>query len=86
MSKTIEIAMPDEVFLGLRKSPQELASELRLAAAVKWYETGMVSQGKAAEIAGLSRAEFIEALSRFSVSPFQETAEEILQAAQGVEE
>jgi len=79
MSKTIEIAMPDDVFLGLHKTPQELASELRLAAAVKWYETGMVSQGKAAEIAGLSRAEFISALARFSVSPFQETAEEIIE-------
>ncbi len=85
MSQTIEIAMPDEVFLGLRKSPQELASDLRLAAAVKWYETGMVSQGKASEIAGLSRAEFIAALARFSVSPFQETAEEILQEALEVE-
>ncbi|NQU16366.1 MAG: UPF0175 family protein [Desulfobacteraceae bacterium] len=81
MSKTIEIAMPDDVFLGMRKSPRELATELRLAAAVKWYETGMVSQGKAAEISGLSRAEFIAALARFSVSPFQETADEILQAA-----
>ncbi len=82
MSTTIEITMPDEVFLGLRKTPTELASDLRLAAAVKWYETGMVSQGKAAEISGLSRAEFITSLKRFSVSPFQETAEEILKAAQ----
>jgi len=54
---------------------------LRLAAAVKWYETGMVSQGKAAEIAGLSRAEFIGALAKYSVSPFQEAAEQILEAA-----
>ena len=82
MSQTIEIALPDEVFLGMRKSPRELASEMRLAAAVKWFEAGMVSQGKAAEISGLSRAEFIAALGRFSVSPFQETADDILRAAQ----
>jgi len=86
MSKTIEIAIPDEVFLGLRKTPQELASDLRLAAAVKWYEIGVVSQGKGAEIAGISRAEFIAALSRFSVSPFQETAKEVLKAAREAEE
>lgn len=43
--------------------------EMRIAAAVKWYELGRLSQGKAAEVAGLSRSAFIEALSRFKVSP-----------------
>jgi predicted HTH domain antitoxin len=42
----------------------------------------LVSQGRAAEIAGLSRAEFIEALGRFGVSPFQETADELIEEAQ----
>lgn len=51
---------------------------MRLAAAVKWYELGRVSQGKAAEIAGISRAEFLAALKSFGVSPFQYGAEEIV--------
>jgi predicted HTH domain antitoxin len=38
---------------------------------------GYISQGKAAEIAGLTRADFINALSRFKVSPFQYTPEEL---------
>lgn len=41
----------------------------------------VVSQGRAAEIAGLSRAEFIDALVRFGVSPFQCTPEELAQEA-----
>ena len=53
---------------------------MHLAAAVKWYELVTISQGKAAQMAGLSRAEFITALSRFGVSPMQETADEILNA------
>jgi transposase len=44
---------------------------MRVAAAVKWYELGEVSQGKAAEMAGLSRSGFIEALSRYKVSVWQ---------------
>jgi hypothetical protein len=36
-----------------------------------------LSQGRAAEIAGLTRANFINALSRYQVSPFQYTADEI---------
>ncbi len=81
MSRTVTIEMPDEVFLGLGRTPEQLGQELRLAAAVKWYEAGMISQGKAAEIAAMSRADFIDALARFSVSPFQETVEEIVQTA-----
>lgn len=50
---------------------------MRLAAAVKWYELGQISQERAAEIAGLSRAEFISALNRFQVSPFQYTEAEL---------
>ena len=78
MSKVLEIEMSDEVLLGLQEDPKHLAGELRLAAAVKWYEMGRLSQGKAAEVAGLSRRAFIAELSRYGVSPFQETAEEAL--------
>jgi predicted HTH domain antitoxin len=58
---------------------------MRIAAAVKWYELGKISQGKAAEIAGLSRAAFIDALSRFQVSPFQYSAEELAEEVARVE-
>ena len=35
-----------------------------------------ISQGKAAEVAGLSRSEFIAALGQFGVTPFQYDADE----------
>jgi predicted HTH domain antitoxin len=54
---------------------------MRVAAAAKWYENGVISQGKAAEIAGLSRAEFMNALNQFKVSPFQYNADEIVAEA-----
>ena len=40
----------------------------------QFTELRKISQGRAAEIAGLSRAEFIDALGRYGVSPFQQTA------------
>lgn len=73
----VSIELPDTAFAALRKAPAEFANEMRLAAAVKWYELGELSQGKAAEIAGLTRAEFITALARFKVSVWQYTAEEL---------
>lgn len=72
----------DEAVLArFHQAPETFARELRIAAAVKWYEREQLSQGRAAEIAGLSRAEFIEALARYGVSPFQDSLEDLLAAA-----
>lgn len=66
------------VLASLRRDPESFQHELRIAAAVKWYEMRLVSQGRAAEIAGVSRAEFLAALGRYGVTPFQQSAEELL--------
>lgn len=78
MSVTLKISIPDDAFSAIRKNPSEFAQEMRLAAAVKWYEMGSISQEKAAEIAGVSRMEFIHCLERYSVSPFQYTPDEVM--------
>ena len=79
MSIPLTIDMPETAFSAIRKSPSEFAAEMRLAAAVKWYEMETISQEKAAQIAGLTRADFILALGRFRVSPFQSTPDEIME-------
>ena len=67
----LDLEVPVGVLAALRLDPVMFGRELRVAAAVRWYESGSVSQGRAAEIAALSRAEFIAALARFGVMPFQ---------------
>lgn len=79
----VKIEVPEGALASLNESPDSFRSALRLAAAAKWYELKRVSQGRAAEIAGLSRSEFLEALGRFKVSPFQYSADEVIEEALG---
>ena len=81
LTKTISLRLPLSVFSAFKKTPEEFSKDMRLTAAVKWYEMGVVSQEKAAEIAGMSREDFLLALARFNVSPFQYSAEDVLREA-----
>lgn len=78
----LTLEMPEAAFSTLHLAPDELSREIRIAAAVKWYKLGRISQGRGAEIAGLSRAEFIDALSRYRVSPFRYTEQELIDELQ----
>lgn len=84
--KTYSIELPESAFSALRKSPAEFIQEMKYAAVVKWYEAEMISQDKAAEIAGLSRYAFLALLARYDVSAIQYTTdllEEELRYARG---
>jgi predicted HTH domain antitoxin len=68
---TVTLELPEDVFSALRRSPEEFCREMRLAAAIHWYEHGEMSQEKAARIAGLDRADFLAAVAREKVDVFQ---------------
>ena len=75
--KSITLEMPDTASELDWCSEDEFPAQLRLAAAIFWYDRGLISQGKGAEIAGLTRAGFIKALSEAEVNPLQVTSEEM---------
>ncbi len=60
---SVTIYLPDELPRSLHRSPTELEKDIRLAAAIDWYRQGLISQGRAAELAGIPRAAFLDALA-----------------------
>ncbi len=77
----LTIKYSDDVLLSLKESKEEFEKEARYLLALKLYELGKISSGKAAKIAGLKRVEFIMGLKKYKVSPFQMDLGEILEEA-----
>lgn len=64
------VSLPDDLADSVRLTPEELEAQLRLMAALKMFELGKLSSGKAAELAGMSRGEFFDACARYHVAVY----------------
>jgi predicted HTH domain antitoxin len=80
-AQPLVLNIAEDFMLSIKKTPQELACEIALMAAIKMFELGKLSSGKASELAGISRREFLEKCSMYGVSlfnyPDDEKAEEL---------
>lgn len=68
-TRKIAVEIPESVLLAEKTDELAFARELRMLAAVKLYELGRLSSGRAAELAGMPRVEFLLALERYRVFP-----------------
>ena len=85
----LTIPYPAGLEEAVHTTPEEVGHQIRLMAALKMFELGKLSSGKAAELAGLSRVEFLSTCARYKVSVFNYPSDEVeaeiredLQAAQ----
>jgi predicted HTH domain antitoxin len=71
--RRVEIEYPDDLLVGIdEKRLGELARE---AFFVKLYEQGLLSSGRAAQLLGISRVEFLDLLGHYRVSYFDESVD-----------
>jgi predicted HTH domain antitoxin len=76
---SISLKIPEEVLISLKETPESLSRKISILAAVKLFELGKLSSGRAAQLAGISRVEFLMALGRYQVSLFSLTSQELEQ-------
>ena len=71
--KTLTLQLPDMV--------DEKAVKMQLAAIL--FEKGFLSSGQAADLAGISKREFIETVGQYGVSIFGESNEDLEKVING---
>jgi predicted HTH domain antitoxin len=69
--KTVSLRIPES--LNEKELLMEMASML--------FEKGIMSSGQAAEMAGITKREFLEHVGRYGVSVFNDSAEELRKVA-----
>jgi len=70
-TRQVVIDIPETVLLSEKTDEITFARELRTLAAVKLYELGRLSSGRAAELAAMTRVEFLLSLDRYKVFPLK---------------
>lgn len=69
MNGTVELTLPKGVNIS--------DSELKMIVAAKLFEMGELSSGQAAEMAGITKREFLESVGKYGVSIFGYDADEL---------
>lgn len=71
MSKQVTVEVPEESLQVLGEDAAQFGREMLVAAVLRWFEEGRLSQGQAAEMLGMKRGEFFDLLYEHKVSPVQ---------------
>lgn len=75
--QTLQIQYPDGFELAVGITPEELEYQIKLMAALKMFELGKISSGKAAELLGTTRVDFFTICGRYKISLFNYSPDEL---------
>jgi predicted HTH domain antitoxin len=75
--RELRLSYPDDLAQAVNLTPEEMTAQVLLMAALKMFELGKLSSSKAAELAGISRVEFLEACGRYHIPIFNYSPEEM---------
>jgi len=71
--KHIELEIPEDIAFSLDKEgkSEDIAKETKRAIAVNMFQRKVISLGKASELAGMSRTEFVRLLKEYNIPAYE---------------
>ena len=79
---TVEVELPRDLLIALNISVAEAGQKSKEWIALELFRQGKVSSGKAAELLGISKVEFIALLDHYAIPYLDLTREELLSDVQ----
>ncbi|MGE0496129.1 MAG: UPF0175 family protein [Vulcanimicrobiota bacterium] len=73
----IQLEVPDDFLRTMKETPEQFSHTVLMAAACKLYELGKISTGRAAEMVGVPRVQFLLEMGRYGVEAFALDEEEL---------
>ncbi len=83
-TETISFEIPKELLASLNTGVQNLTRELRILGATSYFQEKKLSLGKAAELAGIPRLEFMDFLFQKGIVVFDYDEEELEIELEGI--
>jgi predicted HTH domain antitoxin len=77
MSVQVTVEVPDDAFNLFAEEGLQLGREMLVAAVLRWFEEGRLSQGQAAAMLDMKRGEFFDLLYPHRVSPVQMSVDDL---------
>lgn len=82
---TVNLELPRDILAALDVPEAELGARLRELIAVQLFREGRISSGKAAELLGVSKSEFVDLLARSGLNYFAQSPEEFVAEVSALE-
>ena len=77
MSVQVTVEVPDDAVGLLGEEAAHFGREMLVAAVLRWFEEGRLSQGQAAAMLAMKRGEFFDLLYQHRVSPVQMSLQDL---------
>ena len=77
MTRQVTVEVPHESLEVLGEDAAKFGREMLVAAVLRWFEEGRLSQGQSAEMLGLKRGALFDLLYEHRISPVQMSVEDL---------